>query len=170
MPFEVASYFQKRLQGFLKSFDSVVRERLNPRHSKPTAGFINTFFTRQIPCNYSNIKMDEWISTLNLSSMWELTTFRDLAIRHLGYQIDAIEMIVLGSKYRVSQWFISGCTKLIGRAQGPTEEEGNLLGMRFTVQIYGIRERLIIFRATRPTLPFDFQGAVRDAFPNEIYD
>jgi hypothetical protein len=79
---------------------------------------------RQVPPNYSKISVEAWISTLKLSTMWEVTALRDLAIRNLN-QLGEVDMILLGSEYRVSQWFISGCTRLIMRKHGPTEEECN---------------------------------------------
>ena len=127
---------------------------------------------RQIPHGYSNILRDEWISTLKLSTMWEVTALRDLSIRHLVNQLDAVKMILLGAEYRVSQWFIDGCTRLISRSQGPTEEEGNQLGVSLIVRIYGIRERSIslrIERITKGSAPhLDYERAVREAFPDNI--
>lgn len=65
--------------------------------------------------------------------MWEVKALRDLAIRNLN-QLDVVDMLLLGSEYHVSQWFITGCTRLIMRNQGPTEEEGHLLGIGFIVK------------------------------------
>lgn len=72
--------------------------------------------------------------------MWEVTALRDLAIKNLN-KLDVVDMILLGNQYHVSQWFISGCFRLITRSSGPTEKESNLLGIGFVVQIYGLRER-----------------------------
>ena len=102
--------------------------------------------------------------------MWEITALRDLAIRNLN-QLDVCDMILLGSEYRVSQWFITGCTKLIMRSHGPTEEEGNLLGIGFVVQVYGLRERMLSLRLTKGSSAyFDFQRVVRETFPDKIFD
>ena len=124
---------------------------------------------RQVPPNYSNISVEVWKSTLKLSTMWEVIALRDLAIRNLN-QLDAIDMIILGSEYRVSQWFITGCTKLIMRNHGPTEEEGNLLGIGFVVQIYGLRERMLLLRITKGSGCIDCQRLVRETFPDKIFD
>ena len=103
--------------------------------------------------------------------MWDFTALRELAIRNLVNKLDPIEMILLGSQYRISDWFIAGCTTLIRRNQGLKEEEGNRLGMRLTVQICGIRERMIHHACyNRSTIPFDYQRAVREAFPDKIVD
>ena len=115
--------------------------------------------------------MAEWISTLKLSTMYEVSALRDLAIRHLVNQLTPVDMMLLGSKYRVPQWFITGCTNLISRNQGPTKEEGLLLGMQLVVQIYGIRERSISFRAAgRPATQFDYQRIIRETFPDQIFE
>ena len=68
---------------------------------------------------------------------------RDLAIRNLN-KLGEVDMILLDTQYRVSQWFINGCSRLITRNGGPTEEECNLLGIAFVVQIYGLRERMML--------------------------
>jgi hypothetical protein len=102
--------------------------------------------------------------------MWEVTALRDLAIRNLN-QLDVCDLILLGCQYRVSQWFIAGCSKLIMRSNGPTEEEGNLLGIGFVVKIYGLRERMLSLRmANAPGTSFDFQRVVRETFPGKIFD
>jgi len=136
-------------------------------------GFLSVLIPLQVPPNHSNISLDVWKSTLKLSTMWEVTALRDLAIRNMN-QLDVCDMISLGSTYRVSQWFLTGCTKLIMRSHGPTEEEGNLLGMGFVVQIYGLRERwLSRIKGTMPGI-MDTQRVllqiVRETFPDKIFD
>jgi hypothetical protein len=73
--------------------------------------------------------------------MWEVTALRDLAIRNLN-KLDAADMILLGTKYRVPAWFITGCSRLIMAKPGPTEEDCNRLGIGFVVEIYGLREHM----------------------------
>lgn len=101
--------------------------------------------------------------------MWEITALRDLAIRNMN-QLDVCDMVLLGSEYRVSLWFITGCTKLIMRSNGPTEEEANVLGIGFVVQIYGLRERMLTVRLTKGPGVFDCQRVVRETFPDKIFD
>ena len=84
-----------------------------------------------------------WISTLRLSTMWEVTAVRDLAVKNLTKLIDAVAMINLGTELHVSQWVISGCHRLIARKHGPTKEECDDLGIDFAVQIYGLREHML---------------------------
>ena len=119
-----------------------------------------------------------WISTLKLSTMWEVTAIRDFAIKNLN-NLGAVDMIVLGTEYRVSEWFITGCSRLIMRDCGPTEKECNSLGIAFVVQIYGLRERFLSVR-----IPNLLKGSgayqshcenivaqfVREAFPERISD
>ena len=83
-----------------------------------------------------------WISTLRLSTMWEVTAIRELAIKHL-HKLDAVHLINLGTELHVSQWVINGCLRLIGRKHGPTKEECDALGIDFAVQLYGLRERML---------------------------
>lgn len=113
--------------------------------------------------------MEVWKSTLKLSTMWEVNALRELAIRNLN-QLEVVDLILLGSQYRVSQWFITGCTKLIMRNQGPTEEEGHLLGIGFIVKIYGLRERMLSILLTKGPGAFDCQRVVRETFPDKIFE
>ena len=101
--------------------------------------------------------------------MWDVAALRELAIRNIN-QLDVVDMILLGSEYRVSQWFITGCTKLITRNQGPTEEEGHHLGISFIVKIYGLRERMLTLLLTKGPGAFDSQRVVRETFPDRIFD
>ena len=111
-----------------------------------------------------------WKSTLKLATMWEATAVRDLAINNLT-KLDVVDMILLGTEYRVSLWFINGCLKLIHRKHGPTEEECNLLGISFVVQIYGLRERKLSRRTMSHSecLPF-MTNLVRETFSDRIVD
>ncbi|KAF8802650.1 hypothetical protein BYT27DRAFT_7112035 [Phlegmacium glaucopus] len=138
--------------------------------------FLRVIMPIQIPHSYSNITVDEWTSTLNLSTMWEVTALRDLAIRHLNQLLNTVDMILYGYKYRVSQWFITGCTNLIKRGRGLTDEEGERLGVRFAIQIYEIRERSLLFRLNqmpqhdgKPAAQFEYQRAVQ-ALSDKIFD
>jgi hypothetical protein len=142
-------------------------------NSSPRLGF--SF--RQTPPNYSKISVATWKSTLKLSTMWEVTAVRDLAIKNLN-KLEVVDMILLGIEYRVSQWFIAGCSRLILRSCGPTEKECNLLGIGFVVQIYGLRERTLSIRV--PSNLLKGSGAyqshcenivvqlVREAFPDNL--
>ena len=76
--------------------------------------------------------------------MWEVTDIRELAIKYLNkLMVNEVNKILLGIEFRVTQWFITGCSKLITRNCGPTTEETNLLGIDFVVKIYGLRERML---------------------------
>ena len=111
--------------------------------------------------------------------MWEVTAVRDLAIKNLDNRLDAVDMILLGTEYHVSQWFMTGCSKLITRSCGPTEQECSLLGIGFIVQIYGLRERMLSVR-----IPNMLKGSgayqshyehivaklVQETFPDRIFD
>lgn len=127
--------------------------------------FIN-YLVRRVPPDYSNISVEAWISTLKLSTMWEITALRELAISNLS-KLDVIDMILLGSEFLVAKWFFAGCTKLVMRLQGPTEEEGNRLGVGFIVKIYGLRERMLSYSG-RPA-HFDFQRVLRETFSDKTF-
>ena len=115
-----------------------------------------------------------WKSALKLSTMWEVKGVRDLAIKNLD-KLDAIDMIILGTEYHITNWLLNGCFRLIMRNHGPTKEECNLLGIGFAVQIYGLREHRDIssFRMHQKSLKnadcLRIVGKlVRETFPDRI--
>ena len=123
-----------------------------------------------------------WKSTLKLSTLWEVAVLRDLAIQHLN-KLDAVDTILIGIQFHVSQLFIAGCSKLILRNFGPTEKECNILaseGMGFVVQIYGLRERFLTETARYAKMKGSgaYQSHcenivgqyVRDTFPDQMSD
>jgi hypothetical protein len=101
--------------------------------------------------------------------MWEVKALRNLAIKNLN-QLDVVDMILLGSEYRISQWFMTGCARLITRNRGPTEEECNLLGIGFVIQIYGLRERMRSLRIIKGNSEGIVAQLLRETFPDKVFD
>lgn len=88
---------------------------------------------------------EEWLSVLLLSDMWCLKSFRNLAIRKLTElgSLSPTEQIMLGKKYNITDWVVSGCVSFIDRDLGPQVDEVNTLGMPESVLIYKMREMQI---------------------------
>lgn len=81
-------------------------------------------------------------------------------------------MILFGTEYRIPAWFIIGCSRLIMRKPGPTEEECNRLGIGFVVEIYGLREKTMSHLNHVSLKAAEcqqyVQKLVQDAFPDRI--
>ncbi|KAK0226417.1 hypothetical protein IW262DRAFT_1248604, partial [Armillaria fumosa] len=92
------------------------------------------------------ISHEEWISILNLSTMWEMTEIRNTAISDLldrQLKIDAIERISLGQEYDVPALVTSGIVSLANQRGGLLEEQMTVLGSKMALRIQNIRVKLL---------------------------
>ncbi|KAJ7655705.1 hypothetical protein DFH06DRAFT_482415 [Mycena polygramma] len=116
-----------------------------------------------------DLKEDEWISVLTLSTQWDFIEVRDLAILRLtvyAQNLGPAERIMLARKFDVSSWLRSGYTDLARRKMAITSEEAAKIGWEETLQICQLREAAIapIGRAQNP---FEFVS-LGDAFQAEF--
>ena len=112
--------------------------------------------------------VDDWKSVLNLSTMWEFSTLRDLSIEYLGKpgMLDPVSKMLLGMKYHITHWLISGCDQLLNRTEGPRAEEAEQLGTVVTIKIYDLREVRIAARLRGYN--FDPSKAIQAAFKDYL--
>ncbi|KAF8586644.1 hypothetical protein K439DRAFT_1340407 [Ramaria rubella] len=85
-------------------------------------------------------KRDEWLSILNLASMWEITRARELAIEELEKCLSPFEKIIFGRKYDHVFWVQKGFTHLCLREEYLTSAEANQMSKE-DIRNYGkVRE------------------------------
>lgn len=94
---------------------------------------------------FSDITRDEWISGLNLSTMYDLKDARSLCIQELSkVDIHPIDKIVFGKKYRVPAWVKEGYEALITKVKVMTAEEllsnANIVGWDTMAKVLRLRE------------------------------
>lgn len=84
--------------------------------------------------------VDEWISVLKLSTMWEFQETRKLAIQTLSSGIDLTTKILLGKQYKVGEWLFAAYEGLAKRTEPISLDEAERLGLETAIRLYQIRE------------------------------
>ncbi|KAF8583062.1 hypothetical protein K439DRAFT_1617767 [Ramaria rubella] len=88
-------------------------------------------------------KEEEWLSILQLATIWQMPNLRQLAIEQLSSQIiSPITKISLGREYKHSLWIRDGLLELCLRDDSLTEEEGSRLEWKEIIKIAMARERI----------------------------
>ncbi|KAJ8076671.1 hypothetical protein AAF712_000305 [Marasmius tenuissimus] len=90
----------------------------------------------------SNLDRDQWTSVLKLSTFWELSEIRDLAIAEISNtDLTLIDKVVLGRNYRVRPWLLEGLKGLVDpmREIPSMEDMHEKLGTETAMQVLYIR-------------------------------
>ncbi len=112
----------------------------------------------------------QWICVLKLSETWGFKTFVDLALKKLEKsrnELDPIDSILWGAKYRIAAWFATGCMGLARREDGASVEDAEKLGTKTVLQIYKLREMLLQAQSNpnkRQTLHADMTNVVENMY------
>ncbi|KAK0459180.1 uncharacterized protein EV420DRAFT_307115 [Desarmillaria tabescens] len=106
-------------------------------------------YPQKIPQDYSAFNKDKWISVLKLSTMWQLSDIRQLAIEYLQQdaKLDPVERVVLAKSYSISPWLRTGYLSLVKRVQSLSAEEAEQIGFKSAIQIYQLREDALVKQA-----------------------
>jgi len=93
-----------------------------------------------------NLKKEEWVSALKLSTIWNMTKIRQYAIHCLSTKVtlSPIEKILLARAHRVGAWLDEGVTNLANRDfnLSPTLEDLATLGWETVARIVWINNYL----------------------------
>jgi hypothetical protein len=93
------------------------------------------------------VSEEEWISILKLSTMWEFSYARDLAIKELsGRAMDPITKVLLARQYGIPKWLLAAYHELVNRKELVSCDEAQQLGLNVAIQIFHIREKAISAR------------------------
>jgi hypothetical protein len=93
------------------------------------------------------VSEEEWISILKLSTMWEFSYARDLAIKELsGRAMDPITKVLLARQYSIPKWLLAAYHELVNRKELVSCDEAQQLGLNVAIQIFHIREKAISAR------------------------
>ncbi|KAF5355561.1 hypothetical protein D9758_006326 [Tetrapyrgos nigripes] len=94
------------------------------------------------PWKKENKSKDEWLSILRLSNLWRFSRLRSLAIEELTkqQQMDAVEQILLGKEFAVSQWIRAGYKGVIMRKEPLSMDEVKLLDYEPAIRVFRARE------------------------------
>ncbi|KAF8959948.1 hypothetical protein BDZ97DRAFT_1835731 [Flammula alnicola] len=133
------------------------------------AGVKKEDFKRLLRIMYpQNSLQEEWASVLVLSDQWEMDRVRKLAIAKLtpSFATDAHKLVIMGQKYNVNSWLISGIHLLVIREAPMGEEDANNIGMTAVLKTAAIREwkfQYLVGRYGRPTKD-DIMPKIRESF------
>ncbi|KAH6908549.1 hypothetical protein BKA70DRAFT_272301 [Coprinopsis sp. MPI-PUGE-AT-0042] len=91
------------------------------------------------------LSKEEWISTLKLATIWEMSKIRKAAIEKLSdLKIPAIERVALAREYHVAAWLQEGVITLATEAHTTkVEEMATVLGWETTARIFMIRDSVL---------------------------
>ncbi|KAL4068137.1 hypothetical protein J3A83DRAFT_3816543 [Scleroderma citrinum] len=95
-------------------------------------------------CSESDLDLDQWVSVLKLSTMWEFHAPRIAAIIHidsLDNMIDPIDKVVLAMQYDIKEWLLPALLKLAQRAESINIEEGRRMGFETALKLASVREK-----------------------------
>ena len=93
----------------------------------------------------SSLSLDQWVSVLKLSTMWEFHTLRTAAIDHLTIlsgSIDPVEKLVLATQFEIKGWMLPTLLKLAQRAEPISMEEGRRMGFETALKLSAVREKV----------------------------
>lgn len=87
------------------------------------------------------LTIDEWTSVLRLSTMWEITGVRELAITRLtALPVDPVEKVVLARECHVEEWLVPALSHFVQRALPLGKREVDELGIDTVLKLAEIRE------------------------------
>ena len=134
----------------------------------------------------ASLTVEEWLSVLKLSDLWELPELRTKAIdaveSHI-HNLGTVDMILLAKKYCVSKWLMRGYEALARRTDVITPDESVRLGVYTSCRLaevrdkswkyvchYGMRGLSHAYYARDYRGCFDFAEEVRAVFRDELME
>ena len=93
---------------------------------------------------FGDYGLNEWLSVLKLSTMWDFPSVRELALDHISsMELGNIELAVIGDKYPLPPyWWFSSLVHFVEREEPLSIGEAQELGSILTVFIFTAREIL----------------------------
>jgi len=123
------------------------------------------------------LTVDEWMSVLKLSTMWNLDDLRLKAVDEADEEVKKlgdVEKLVLAKRYSVSRWMIEACEALAMREAPIDTAERNRLGVDTSFHLFDLRERSWVWGDVQDPhhpgarLAFDFQSSIHEIFRVEL--
>jgi len=100
-----------------------------------------------------DLTVEEWTAVLKLSTMWDFSHVRKLAIKELSnIAMNPVNRILLGRQYTLQTWLFAGYEELAKRTEPISIGEAERLGWDTAILIFQIREEsLAKFQTARIT-------------------
>ncbi|OCH84254.1 hypothetical protein OBBRIDRAFT_799251 [Obba rivulosa] len=88
-----------------------------------------------------SLTLNQWVSVLNLSTMWRFDRLRAIAIRKLSVLLDdPIQRIVLAKTYHVTEWLVPALNALARRAETLQPADVEQIGVDYALKVAAVRE------------------------------
>jgi hypothetical protein len=92
--------------------------------------------------------LEQWISVLGLSTQWEMTRIRTLAIKSVKAALApddhlAHRLLNLGQEYRVDEWVIASIVFFIKRKEPMGLNDVEIIGIENVLKIASLRESCV---------------------------
>jgi hypothetical protein len=115
---------------------------------------------RNNPLLGMDLTVEEWTAVLKLSTMWDFSHVRKLAIKELSnVAMNPVHRILLARQCTVQKWLFAGCEELAKRTEPISIREAEQLGWDTAILIFQIREKsLAKFQATRIRSMWEDEG------------
>ena len=115
--------------------------------------------------------MEDWISVLKLTAMWQFTKLRRVAIDKLTPLLKAADIPVrwlgLARQYDVHEWLFDALYALVHRRETLRLDEVEPLGIATVMKIVEIREEYLRTRSSYPNMG-DTSSEIRRLFKEEL--
>jgi len=104
------------------------------------------------------MNVEDWTSVLKLSTMWEFSETRKLAIEKLSeVGMDLVTKVILAKQYEVREWLFAAYEGLVKRKESLSVAEAERLGLATAIRLYRIREECS--RKFKPPGPWSHPNA-----------
>ncbi|PPQ88956.1 hypothetical protein CVT25_005055 [Psilocybe cyanescens] len=123
------------------------------------------------PLSFSlNLKLStsEWTSVLKLSTQWYFINLREVAISEIERlnELNLVEKILLGRKYRISSWMVEGFCGLVNNTESISDDEAIDIDSDYITTAYKLY-RMREYRITERS-PFIAENHIEDIFGPEL--
>ncbi|KAF9073187.1 hypothetical protein BDP27DRAFT_1216148, partial [Rhodocollybia butyracea] len=89
-----------------------------------------------------DFRIEQWISVLKLSTLWEMNAVRAVAIKKIESFDDHARKIDIAREYKIPDYFLPALSQLITRPQPLSIEDLLYLGLMCCLKVASIRERV----------------------------
>lgn len=114
--------------------------------------------------------VEEWTSVLKLSTKWNFSEERGLAIRELsqGDNVELVTNVLLARQYNAPELLLAAYEGLVKRTESISEEEAERLGLATVIRLYWIREENVRERFGSDRARCDSEVEIRRDFAEEL--
>jgi hypothetical protein len=139
-----------RLDGVsIQDFKNFLRGSLSPTSAAFNCKDMRLLLTNDFRAAFlapaPKLDTSSWLSVLRLSSMWQMTSLRKIAINQMDELFtssDASERLIIAEEFDVSEWILTALTQLICRGEPVSMVDAENIGIERALKVAACRERI----------------------------